>query len=238
MQNAVLIHQGNAVGGSIPDISTALGNIETIGSACVNPDGYTAGSYFVGSNGLFYVATSNISQGAIITVGSNCEQTSVSASLTEKIEQKQGSISSGTYTGIALDWISYDETKKQMILHKKGAGADSVIPFSGGTWIKLGGTRNTAYTYEDSTGISISESGESAFTTAVNSSGGLMYDLVMDYTHGYFNYKVKFDGVHVLYQQYAMVTQSFTKDTTITPYSTGQAVNTMAYGMGDIFIAI
>lgn len=60
----------------------------------------------------------------------------INASLTEKIKQKQGSISSGTYTGIALDWISYDETKKQMILHKKGAGADSVIPFNGGFTIK------------------------------------------------------------------------------------------------------
>ena len=122
---------------------------------------------------------------------------------------------------------------------KKVAGADTFVPFKSGSsaaWIKLGGTHNTGYTYEDSTGVSISQTGETAFTTAVNSSGGLMYDLNMVYDYGIFNYKIKFDGVHVVYQQYAMNIQTFTKDTTISPYSTGQALNTMAYGLGDIFI--
>ena len=62
----------------------------------------------------------------------------VNQNLTEldgkKIEQKSGSLSDGTdtYTGINLDFISYDETAKKLLLHKKGSGADSVIPFSGG----------------------------------------------------------------------------------------------------------
>lgn len=57
--------------------------------------------------------------------------TLLNASLTELVAQHSGSISSGSYTGIDIDWISYDETQKVLILHKKGAGADTVIPFSG-----------------------------------------------------------------------------------------------------------
>ena len=54
--------------------------------------------------------------------------------LTEKIEQKSGSIiaDSKSYTGINIDWITYDKTKKKMVLHEKGTGADAGIPFSGG----------------------------------------------------------------------------------------------------------
>lgn len=62
----------------------------------------------------------------------------VNQKLTEKIEQKSGSLSDGTdtYTGINLDFISYDATAKKLLLHEKGTGADAVIPFSGGSPIK------------------------------------------------------------------------------------------------------
>jgi len=57
----------------------------------------------------------------------------INQNLTEKIEQKSGSLSDGTdtYTGINLDFISYDATAKKILLHEKGTGADAVIPFSG-----------------------------------------------------------------------------------------------------------
>ena len=60
----------------------------------------------------------------------------------KKIEQKSGSLSDGTdtYTGINLDFISYDATAKKILLHEKGTGADAVIPFSsGGKWAIVGG---------------------------------------------------------------------------------------------------
>ena len=59
----------------------------------------------------------------------------INQNLTEKIEQKSGSLSDGTdtYTGINLDFISYDATAKKLLLHEKGTGADAVIPFSGGS---------------------------------------------------------------------------------------------------------
>lgn len=77
-----LVHQGNVVGGVMPDISSALGYKEHIDSACINPNGYTAGSYFVGADdGYFYCVTANIAAGDTITIGTNCVQTDVGAEI-------------------------------------------------------------------------------------------------------------------------------------------------------------
>lgn len=86
---ATIVHQGNAVGGVMPDISSALGYKEHIDSACINPNGYTAGSYFVGADdGYFYCVTANIAAGDTITIGTNCVQTDVAAEI-KKLQIKQ-----------------------------------------------------------------------------------------------------------------------------------------------------
>lgn len=79
---ATIVHQGNVVGGVMPDISSALGYKEHIGGECINPNGYTVGSYFVGADdGYFYCVTANIAAGDTITVGTNCIQTDVAAEI-------------------------------------------------------------------------------------------------------------------------------------------------------------
>lgn len=60
---------------------TAFGDyIETIGSACINPDGYAQGSTFLarlGNEQFYYEATAAITQGAAINEGTNCKKTTV-----------------------------------------------------------------------------------------------------------------------------------------------------------------
>lgn len=60
---------------------TAFGDyIETIGSACINPDGYAEGSTFLarlGNEQFFYEATAAITQGSSISEGTNCKKTTV-----------------------------------------------------------------------------------------------------------------------------------------------------------------
>ena len=99
IQNATLIKKGLAFGGTIPDYSSAIGYKESIGSTCRNPSGYTVGSFFVGSNdGYFYKVTSAIAYGDTLTVGTNCEQTSVAYEL-----------ANGSSTN-----VSYDNTSSGM----------------------------------------------------------------------------------------------------------------------------
>lgn len=55
-------------------------NIETIGSACINPDGYAQGSTFLAKLGnaqFYYEATAAITQGSAILEGTNCKKTTV-----------------------------------------------------------------------------------------------------------------------------------------------------------------
>lgn len=60
---------------------TAFGDyIETIGSACINPDGYAQGSTFLaklGNEQFYYEATAAITQDAAINEGTNCKKTTV-----------------------------------------------------------------------------------------------------------------------------------------------------------------
>ena len=60
---------------------TAFGDyIETIGSACINPDGYAQGSTFLakfGNEQFYYEATAAITQGSAISEGTNCKRTTV-----------------------------------------------------------------------------------------------------------------------------------------------------------------
>lgn len=60
---------------------TAFGDyIETIGSACINPDGYAKGSTFLaklGNEQFYYEATAAITQGSTISEGTNCKKTTV-----------------------------------------------------------------------------------------------------------------------------------------------------------------
>lgn len=60
---------------------TAFGDyIETIGSACINPDGYAKGSTFLaklGNEQFYYEATAAITQGSAISEGTNCKKTTV-----------------------------------------------------------------------------------------------------------------------------------------------------------------
>ena len=72
---------------------TAFGdNIETIGSACINPDGYAQGSTFLarlGNEQFYYEATAAITQGSSILEGTNCKKTTVTgreAELASEIE--------------------------------------------------------------------------------------------------------------------------------------------------------
>lgn len=60
---------------------TAFGDyIETIGSACINPDGYAKGSTFLaklGNEQFYFEATAAITQGSTISEGTNCKKTTV-----------------------------------------------------------------------------------------------------------------------------------------------------------------
>lgn len=124
IQNATLIKKGLAFGGTIPDYSSAIGYKESIGDTCKNPSGYTVGSFFVGSNdGYFYKVTSAIAYGDTLTVGTNCEQTSVAYELNELnaeiVDQTaetditisvctsglQISVNQGFYVGVQLPFI-------------------------------------------------------------------------------------------------------------------------------------
>lgn len=69
---------------------TAFGDyIETIGSACINPDGYAKGSTFlakVGNEQFYYEATAAITQGSAISEGTNCKKTTVAGREAELAE--------------------------------------------------------------------------------------------------------------------------------------------------------
>lgn len=69
---------------------TAFGdNIETIGSACINPDGYAKGSTFLarlGNEQFYYEATAAITQGSAISEGTNCKKTTVTGREAELAE--------------------------------------------------------------------------------------------------------------------------------------------------------
>jgi hypothetical protein len=82
LQQACYVENGKTVGGVIPDASSAIGYKENVGGTCVNPNGYTAGSYFMASNnGYMYKALTNIARGDAFRIGTNCEQTNVSSEL-------------------------------------------------------------------------------------------------------------------------------------------------------------
>ena len=69
---------------------TAFGDyIETIGSACINPDGYAKGSTFLaklGNEQFYYEATAAITQGSAISEGTNCKKTTVAGREAELAE--------------------------------------------------------------------------------------------------------------------------------------------------------
>ena len=80
---------------------TAFGDyIETIGSACINPDGYAQGSTFLakfGNEQFYYEATAAITQGSAISEGTNCKRTTVTgreAELALEIENLGDNVSS------------------------------------------------------------------------------------------------------------------------------------------------
>lgn len=84
LQQACYVENGKAVGGVVPDASSAIGYKENVGGTCANPNGYTAGSYFMASNnGYMYEALTNIAHGAAFQIGTNCKQTNVSTELNE-----------------------------------------------------------------------------------------------------------------------------------------------------------
>lgn len=99
----------------------------------------------------------------------------VNQNLTEKIEQKSGSITadSESYTGINIDWITYDKLKKKMVLHEKGTGADAGIPFKSGiaidilNWMRANNTSATLY-YTNPDGETT--------TSTINTSSGTIVD--------------------------------------------------------------
>lgn len=121
---------------------------------------------------------------------------------------------------------------------------DSFVPFSSGgsagkKWIKINGTHSGGYTYEDSNSISISETGESNFVSAINGKNdALAYDVSMDYAAGTFSLKIKYSGDFIVVgENKQTVITSFTADTSFSVYhSTAFAVEGMAYGIGNIFI--
>lgn len=148
-----------------------------------------------------------------------------------------------SYTAVTADGIAYDETNQQLLL--KVDGADTVIPFSRGgggagkKWIKINGTHNAGYTYEDSNGVSISETGESNFSSAINGENdALAYDVSMDYSTGIFSLKIKYSGDFIVVgENKQTVITAFTTDTSFNVYSsTAFAVDGMAHGIGNIFI--
>ena len=81
---ACYVENGKAVGGVTPDAASAIGYKENVGGTCVNPNGYTAGSFFMASNnGYMYKALANIAYGDAFQIGTNCEQTNVSSELSK-----------------------------------------------------------------------------------------------------------------------------------------------------------
>jgi hypothetical protein len=120
LQQACYVENGKTVGGVIPDASSAIGYKENVGGTCVNPNGYTAGSYFMASNnGYMYKALTNIARGDAFRIGTNCEQTNVSSEL----------------NSINADLTASDNLKFRFATDGEGnhgyLGADdSFIPFS------------------------------------------------------------------------------------------------------------
>ena len=81
MSNGFISDKGTIIGSD--NSGNAIGFEETVGTACKNPNGYTIGSYFKGSDGNFYEVTAAISSGATITVGTNCKKTDIATELSE-----------------------------------------------------------------------------------------------------------------------------------------------------------
>ena len=80
---SMLYFRNKPIGAISSSSGNAIGYEETVGTACKNPNGYTVGSYFKGSDGNFYEVTAAISSGDTITVGTNCEQTDIATELSE-----------------------------------------------------------------------------------------------------------------------------------------------------------
>lgn len=98
---------------------TAFGDyIETIGSACINPDGYAQGSTFLarlGNEQFYYEATAAITQGSAILEGTNCKKTTVTgreAELALEIETLGDNVTSlsEALTNLKSDLTSINQT--------------------------------------------------------------------------------------------------------------------------------
>lgn len=63
--------------------SSVVGNEETIGSPSKHP--YEVGDTFIGTDGKFYKATSPIMIDSILVIGGNCEETKISAEISEEV---------------------------------------------------------------------------------------------------------------------------------------------------------
>lgn len=114
----------------------------------------------------------------------------ISASLTEKVTQKEGNISveGSTISSTALDWVTWDETNGRMILHKKGTGADAGFPFSGGKIKEYLTFSNRPYSeggYQVVGGLFISNNITIIPSNTVKADFLPMQDLLSNYVFGY-----------------------------------------------------
>ena len=114
---------------------TAFGDyIETIGSACINPDGYAQGSTFLarlGNEQFYYEATAAITQGSAILEGTNCKKTTVTgreAELTSEIET----------LGETVD--SLNEALSNEVTTRATLGAHNLLPINATTQVINGVT--------------------------------------------------------------------------------------------------
>ena len=106
---------------------TAFGDyIETIGSACINPDGYAQGSTFLarlGNEQFYYEATAAITQGSAISEGTNCKKTTVTgreAELASEIETLGENV-----TSLSEAFTNYAEDINSVI---SANGAKNLLP--------------------------------------------------------------------------------------------------------------
>ena len=165
---------------------TAFGDyIETIGSACINPDGYAQGSTFLakfGNEQFYYEATAAITQGSAILEGTNCKKTTVTgreAELTSEIETLGETVDSlnEAFTNYINDYgskniLNFEGTKT----YSSGRNNNDIL--GNAVYLKAGEkivfscyqnetlssiTRNTLQIENVSTGTSIYESSDSNY---------------------------------------------------------------------------
>ena len=110
---------------------TAFGDyIETIGSACINPDGYAQGSTFLakfGNEQFYYEATAAITQGSAISEGTNCKRTTVTgreAELALEIENLGETVDSLNQT------LSNQVAKCEVLVLSTGSSTVNALPYT------------------------------------------------------------------------------------------------------------